>query len=64
MKGPPFRVWEGSPFQFIFFFITAIDPSLALRMTSFVSRHFPYPVIRTEARMLCEKAGKRQYDTK
>lgn len=35
MKGLLFRVWDGSPFQFIFFFITVIDPSLAFRMTSY-----------------------------
>lgn len=31
---------EQSTNPIIFFFITVIDPSLAFRMTSFVSRHY------------------------
>lgn len=40
MKGLLSWVWEGSSFLFTFFHITVIDPSLALKMTSFVSRHY------------------------
>ena len=40
MKGPPFRVWDGSPFLFTFFHITGIDPSLAIRITPSVFCHY------------------------
>ncbi len=40
MKGLLFWVWEGSSFLFTFFHITGIDPSLAIRITPSVSRHY------------------------